>query len=53
MVVDIQQFYEDQAYVNDKLIIRDMDGQWVEKIELTTAEREAWNTHLRSQEKPH
>jgi len=46
MAVEIQQFHDDEILVNNKLVSKDMDGQWVAKIELTTSETQALLLHI-------
>lgn len=47
MAVEILQFQDDEILVNSKLVIKDMNGNWVAKIELTNSEAEALNTHIK------
>jgi hypothetical protein len=38
-----------RMYVNDKEIIKDMDGDWICETQLTPAEAKAFRQHLHSQ----
>lgn len=46
--IHIQQVNERQILVNEKLVQQDMNGNWIAKIELTTAESKAFNLHVRA-----
>lgn len=47
VMVHIQQFDNDrELFVNDKLVVKNMDGLWQAKIELTTAEERALYDHV-------
>jgi len=46
MAVEINQISEEKILVNNKLVYIDPNGVVNAKIELTTAETEALNTHL-------
>ena len=48
MPVDIQQFKDDELFVNDKLIIKDSNEHWVSKVELTQSETKALHQHIKS-----
>ncbi|MBV7268400.1 hypothetical protein [Winogradskyella luteola] len=48
MCVQIQQPNERQILVNEKLVQKDIDGNWIAKIELTTTEYEAFNKHVKA-----
>ncbi|MGV8814771.1 MAG: hypothetical protein ACOH2D_11745 [Gelidibacter sp.] len=47
MVIDIQQFNDNELFVNDKQVIKDMNGNWIAKIELTPSEVKAIQWHVR------
>ena len=47
MAIDIQQFNDNELFVNDKQVIRDMNGNWIAKIELTQSEVKAIQWHIR------
>lgn len=46
MAIDIQQFNDNELFVNDKQVIRDMNGNWIAKIELTPSEVKALQWHI-------
>lgn len=47
MAVDIQQFKDDELFVNDKLVVKDHNGNWITKVELTSSETEALHTYIK------
>ncbi|WP_417289639.1 hypothetical protein [Corallibacter sp.] len=49
MAVIITQFQDNQVLVNNKLVVKDQDGTWIAKIELTNSEHEALNKHIANQ----
>lgn len=46
MATEIQEINDRQILVNEKLVEKDTEDRWIAKIELTTAETKALNTHL-------
>ena len=48
MAVTIKNVTNKLLYVNDKPVMKDFEGNWVTKVELTTAETEALYKHLKS-----
>lgn len=46
--IHIHHVNERQILVNEKLVQQDMNGNWIAKIELTTAESKAFNLHVRA-----
>jgi len=48
MAVEITQFVDNELFVNDKLCYKDANNNWIAKIELTTAEQEAVNLHVKN-----
>lgn len=46
MAIDIQQFNDNELFVNDKQVIKDMNGNWCAKIELTPSEVKAVQWHI-------
>ncbi|QQV91546.1 hypothetical protein Peternella1_10 [Winogradskyella phage Peternella_1] len=48
MTIHIQQTKDNEVLVNSKLVQKDMNDNWVEKIELTTNERQAFYKHINS-----
>jgi len=48
MPVEISQTGDETIWVNDKVIRKDMNNKWITSRELTTAERKAFDEHLRS-----
>jgi hypothetical protein len=48
MAVNIFNHSDTKIYVNDKLVERDMNGNWIAKIELTTNEMQAFREHVDS-----
>ncbi|MBU2923025.1 hypothetical protein KO504_16875 [Winogradskyella psychrotolerans] len=46
MAIHIQQTKDNEVLVNNKLVQKDMNDNWVEKIELTTNERKAFYNHI-------
>jgi hypothetical protein len=48
MATEIQEINDHQILVNEKLIEKDSQDRWIEKIELTTNERSAFLKHINS-----
>lgn len=48
MAVEISQTSDETIWVNDKVVRKDMNNKWVTSRELTSAERKAFDNHLRS-----
>lgn len=48
MSINIQQTKDNELFVNDKLIIKDSNGNWIAKDELTPSETKALLLHIRS-----
>ena len=47
MAVTIIQLVDNELTVNDKQVYKDTNGNWVSRVELTTAEQEALQLHLK------
>jgi hypothetical protein len=47
MAVDIQQFDDHELFVNEKLVRINSDGSYIAKVELTSAETEALQKHIK------
>ena len=49
MAIDIQQFNDNEVFVNDKLVVKDSNDNWIAKVELTTSETEELQSFLKRQ----
>ena len=49
MSTEINQIVDNELRINNKLVYKDTNGNWVSKVELTTAESEALQKHLTKQ----
>ncbi|NRR90630.1 hypothetical protein HSX10_03530 [Winogradskyella undariae] len=49
MAVDIQQFNDNEVFVNDKLVVKDSNDNWIAKVELTSSETEELQSFLKRQ----
>jgi hypothetical protein len=47
MAVHIKQLDNGNYYVNDKLLIKDMNGYWIAQTDLTVAEAGAFQKHIK------
>jgi len=47
MAVEITVVDDHEIHVNDKPILRDMNGEWITTIELTTNEMQAFQEHIK------
>ncbi|WP_435135778.1 hypothetical protein [Formosa sp. A9] len=48
MSVIISPLNDDQLFVNNKIVERDSNGNWIARVELTSAEHKAFQKHLKS-----
>lgn len=48
MAVQISQTADNKIWVNDKLVFKDSDNNWITHRELTQLERRDFNSYLRS-----
>lgn len=48
MAVIINTLNDDQMFVNNKIVERDSNGNWIARVELTQAEHKAFQKHLKS-----
>lgn len=48
MTIDIQQFKDNEIIINDKLVVKNTEENWVAKIELEPEEIEALHKHIRA-----
>lgn len=46
MAIDIKQFDDSELFVNDKRVLKDMNGNWCAQIELTPSEVKAIQWHI-------
>jgi hypothetical protein len=52
MPTTIKTISDTTLFVNNKEVIKDIDGDWISKEELTTAETQALRLHLKAIENP-
>ncbi|WP_435138846.1 hypothetical protein [Formosa sp. A9] len=48
MAVIISPLNDDQLFVNNKVVERDNNGNWIARVELNAAEEKAFHKHLKS-----
>ncbi|CDF80603.1 hypothetical protein BN863_28910 [Formosa agariphila KMM 3901] len=48
MSVIISPLNEDQLFVNNKIVERDSDNNWIARVELTQAEQKAFQKYIKS-----
>lgn len=48
MAVIITPLNDDQMFVNNKVVERDTNGNWVARVELTQSEHKAFQKHLKT-----
>jgi hypothetical protein len=49
MSIKVKRHDENIVYVNDKIVMKDGNGNWVAKEELTTSESRAFYEHINSE----